>query len=421
MIYQCPPHHLLYPDKVCFTHQFSRLKSLFLCVVFTDQVEMWRRTLLLLFFSVASTFGFQRVCYLTIDHKPYPNGRVNFDADLCTHINVMPITVDANGTVRSSLPGDVQLYQEVIQLKKVNPQLKVLAVLVAPNSVFHEISSSDFIRGKFVKSVIEFLNRHQFDGLDIDWEFPVYSSMRLSEKAAFARLLSDLRSEFDEDPKGGKLLSIATPADMTIIIPGYDVPSINRSVDYINLMAYDFFDYHSYYPFTGHNGALFPRRDQLSYFGTLNTAYAAKLWHALGIQKRKIMIGIPTYSHTYHLLFSWLTYPGAPATSYGTEYSYGEVCQMLKDPGSTRVFDRQAKVPYMYNGKVWISYEDEESIRSKAEWIRDQKFGGSMSYNLNNDDIHGDCSSETSNDESVDEHKSLILHKILKDVLTQPD
>jgi len=137
-------------------------------------------------------------------------------------------------------------------------------------------------------------------------------------------------------------------------------------------------------------------------------AFSASYWNRLGVAKKKIMVGIPTYSHTFHLLHSGLNYPGALTTSEGPELTYGEVCQFLRQDGSVRMFDAVASVPYAFNQTLWITYEDEESAAKKAAWIRDNRFGGSMTYNINNDDMDGSCSSNG---------QSFALHRVIRSLL----
>jgi len=70
---------------------------------------------------------------------------------------------------------------------------------------------------------------------------------------------------------------------------------------------------------------------------------------------------------------------------------YNEVCSEAASPLSTRVFDRVSKVPYLYNGNQWITYDDRESVLIKSQWIVDNGFGGSMTFALNYDDFRAKC------------------------------
>ena len=42
------------------------------------------------------------------------------------------------------------------------------------------------------------------------------------------------------------------------------------------------------------------------------------------------------------------------------------VIQICEAPGFTRVYNEEAKVPYMYSDEVWIGYDDLESIGHKV-------------------------------------------------------
>ena len=366
-------------------------------------------TVLSLFICVQVVAPFQRVCYLTIDHKPFglwtqPNG---FQGDFCTHVNVLPASVDGQGNVFPSKPDDVQKYAKVQELRLLNPDIRILITLIAyPGSVFSDATRNDEVRKVFARNILNFLREHNFDGVDIDWEFPVFTSKRLRDKRNFVSLLREIRRLIDTEA-ADKLLSVAVAADITIINLGFDAVGINATVDYINLMSYDYTDWHWYYPVSGHNAPLFPFSSSF-YLNKLNTAFSANYWHLLGVAKSKIMVGIPTYSHSFLLLFPELHYPGAPATAEGPEWSYGEVCQFLKQNGTVRAVDAAAGVPYAFNSTLWVTYEDEESAGKKAAWIRDNEFGGSMTYNINNDDVDGRCRSNG---------QSFALHRVIRSLL----
>ena len=59
-------------------------------------------------------------------------------------------------------------------LKKVNPQLKVLASVggAATHGVFEDIVASAKDIEAFANSVANFVKHNNLDGIDIDWEFP---------------------------------------------------------------------------------------------------------------------------------------------------------------------------------------------------------------------------------------------------------
>lgn len=65
------------------------------------------------------------------------------------------------------------------------------------------MSSSNNI-ANFVNSVLRFLNEHQFDGLDLDWEYP-----SVADTLGFSVLINQLHTTLDINDK---LFSVAIPA-----------------------------------------------------------------------------------------------------------------------------------------------------------------------------------------------------------------
>lgn len=206
-------------------------------------------TLSLLFICIQAVVSFHRVCYLTIDHRPFEftDQENGFQGDLCTHVNVMPVSVDGEGSVFPRKPDDVQKYAKVQELRLLNPDIKLLITLiVTPGTVFSDAVRDVHVRKTFARNALTFIREYGFDGIDIDWEFPVFSSWRWQDKENFVSLLQEIRYLIDTEA-ANTLLSVAVAADPTIIVPGYDAVGINSSVDYINLMSYDYTDWHWYY------------------------------------------------------------------------------------------------------------------------------------------------------------------------------
>jgi chitinase len=60
--------------------------------------------------------------------------------------------------------------------------------------------------------------------------------------------------------------------------------------------------------------------------------------------------------------------------------------------GFARHWDPKAKAPWLYHAStgVFWSYDDEESLRLKAEYIRFHRLGGLMTWDLNGDSATGD-------------------------------
>ncbi|XP_063218901.1 acidic mammalian chitinase-like isoform X2 [Bacillus rossius redtenbacheri] len=170
-----------------------------------------------------------------------------------------------------------------------------------------------------------------------------------------------------------------------------------QSVDFISIMTYDYHFYIWYLPVTGYNAPLYPQMGDEGYFLTLNINWSVNYWMLKGMPKEKIMIGLPTYGHTFSLLNPNNHNLRAPATGIGSVgsngyISYDQVCWFLKNGDASVVFDGNSRVPYAFNTKDWISYENEQSLAYKAEYIVNGEFAGAMVFSLSTDDFQGHCS-----------------------------
>lgn len=72
-----------------------------------------------------------------------------------------------------------------------------------------------------------------------------------------------------------------------------------RYVDFVNLMSYDYHFYTVATPLTGLNSPLYASPNEQYYLGTLNINFSSFYWNYLGMDREKIIVGLPTYGHTF--------------------------------------------------------------------------------------------------------------------------
>lgn len=128
--------------------------------------------------------GYKIVCYYT-NWSQYRTKLGKFlpediPADLCTHIifafgwlkKGKLSSFESNDETKDGTPG---FYARVTGLKKANPKLKVLLAIGGwsfGTQKFKEMSATRYARQTFIYSAIPFLRARNFDGLDMDWEYP---------------------------------------------------------------------------------------------------------------------------------------------------------------------------------------------------------------------------------------------------------
>ncbi|XP_014211792.1 chitinase-3-like protein 2 [Copidosoma floridanum] len=335
------------------------------------------------------------VCYYTkVNDSDYSKLQPsNIDPHLCTHIIVGFASV-INNTI--DLGPNLDVYKKVVKLKENAPKLKVM---VSIGGASNEAGFPDMVenyenRKSFVKSVLNITKSLNLDGIDLDWEFPAWTNAPGRQKSHFAQLVHELRQEFDLS--GRKLLlSAAVAAPQAIIDQSYEVPSLAKNIDFINLMSYDYHFYVWYYPVTDLNSPLYSRSLETGYLTSLNINFSANYWVLQGMPREKIVVGIPLFGHSYKLYNHQNHQLKAPASGYGDTgvlgfVTYPDVCDFLKN-GAVRIFVKDSQVPYTYKNSEWISYDDISSVTYKTTWIKYNGFKGAMVFSLNTDDWNSTC------------------------------
>jgi len=335
----------------------------------------------------------------------------NIDPTLCTHIIYSFAGLDNETYEMKSLDPFLDLekdggkgqFSKIINLKAKQPDLKVTVAIGGWNEGSEKYSAMAMTpqsRRKFIDSALNFTRTNGFDGLDMDWEYPGSRNGRPEDRANFVSLLQELRQEFD---KYGLLLTAALGAAQKTIDIGYDIPAISKSLDFLHIMCYD---YHgSWDTQTGHNAPLrLPAGNNLAPHLRLSVEDTVKYYIEQGADARKIVLGIPFYGRTFTLQDINLHDKGAmtkgtgfqgPYTREAGFYGYNEICTELKtqtDDLWTEVWDKDASVPYIYNGNRWISYDDHRSIEKKVRFAYDKGLAGAMVWAIDNDDFQAECS-----------------------------
>ena len=83
-------------------------------------------------------------------------------------------------------------YERFNNLKIENPSLKTLLAVGGWNfgsKPFSDMASLKITRSEFVNSTIKFLRTRNFDGLDIDWEYPARRGGPPQDKVNLALLM----------------------------------------------------------------------------------------------------------------------------------------------------------------------------------------------------------------------------------------
>lgn len=143
---------------------------------------------------------------------------------------------------------------------------------------YSTVVANPTLRGKFVKNVVEFVKKHNFDGFDVDWEYPNQRGGKPEDVQNYISLLRELRTEFD---KHGLILSAAVAAAEPSASLSFDIPAMSKYLHFINIMAYDL--HGAWEKITGHNAPLYQRKGETGNELKLNVVSPFCLLIFLGI------------------------------------------------------------------------------------------------------------------------------------------
>ncbi|MCL4137154.1 UNVERIFIED_CONTAM: hypothetical protein GTU68_058097, partial [Idotea baltica] len=259
------------------------------------------------------------VCYVATWAVYRPNrGRFTLDdvdPMLCTHLVYSFLGMDDKSFTLIPLDPEYDInkggFEKAIGLRAQNPQLKVTVAVggwTEGSEKYSAMASTPASRKAFIDSVVAFLKKYDFDGLDLDWEYPANRGGKPEDKQNFVLLVKELKEVFEDN---GWLLTAAVGAGKSTIDSAYDIPGMSKYLDYIHLMGYD---YHGRWDQkTGHNAPLYPRADETLNEQMLNVNYSVRYYLERGADPEKFVLGLGLYGRTFLLTNSSNPGIGAPA------------------------------------------------------------------------------------------------------------
>lgn len=315
------------------------------------------------------------------------------------------------------------LYPQIMALKQKNSKLKIFLSIGGwnfnnPNDplgvgqhtyrLFSKMVSNVDNRKQFISSTIKYAQRFGFDGIDIDWEYPGDLSRggSVEDFENFIQFLKECSTAFLE-AKPSLLLSFAAAPFVPAGLPkNYQdnpdsyfkwIAKCSTYLNRINIMAYD---YHGPFDIPKITGVNAPLNHDTNPKSTYFIAKTLQYYLTNGVPSNKIILGIPTFGHSYdgvQGLNIENNGPGKPFESAGTPgpatrtpglLAYFEMADMITQKQFQFGADPLTNTAYGYNlyFQKWVSFDNPDTVQLKAKIALDNSLSGVIFWAVDMDE-----------------------------------
>ena len=233
-----------------------------------------------------------------------------------------------------------------------------------------------------MNSVIAIVDEYDYDGIDLDWEYPDTPE----EVVGFARLSRRFRQQLDQlgTKKGRHLAQTMAVAANPSTLKWLSNEVLLETMDWVNVMTYDFAgDWTSY---AGHHSPLFASSKQPG--SPRSTELSMKYLVQRGMPADRLAVGLPLYGKGFAVSEPYAsTKDAATGGRPPRGGSYNRIAQRIHEQGWTRRWDDETKSPWAIapDHSAVIGYDDVESTGLKTEWAMQQGFRGVFFWEIGGD------------------------------------
>jgi chitinase len=281
--------------------------------------------------------------------------------------------------------------RKLSELKKINPALKILISIGGWkwSKNFSDAVLTDTSTHNFASSAVAIVSQYNLDGIDIDWEYPGMKGdsnvYRPEDKQHYTLLFKELRQGLDSLHSITHMKYYVTTAvgASQSYIDHTEMEKVQLYTDYINVMSYDYADGTD--TISGHHTNLYISSADTNQYSAHRSIQA---FIAAGVPPSKIVMGIAFYGKGWQMLTGDNNglYRKAVKPARGGGYSYLKDSVVNKN-GYKEYWDDIACAPYLFNSEnnIFISYDNERSVRDKCKYVNEHHLAGAMFWEYNSD------------------------------------
>lgn len=260
---------------------------------------------------------------------------------------------------------------------------------------FSSIAADPVKRQMFAQACVQLIQTYNFDGVDIDWEYPgfVDHNGTPADYQNFTLLLQEIRTEIDtygQSVNKPMILTAAVSASYTKM-DDVDWDNVVPLLDIVNVMSYDYFG--AFDPIANHNSPLYAPSQGDAQFNLDQSIDL--LLNTYNVPSDKITAGIAFYGRSMKTTSTPALFASNTGQADNITFQIDEgtplyYTTLLNFDLFDEHWDANAKVPYLTgkNGlNTFVSYDNEESIELKAEFIMDNALKGAIIWEITGDYI----------------------------------
>ncbi|KID94681.1 Glycoside hydrolase, subgroup, catalytic core, partial [Metarhizium majus ARSEF 297] len=315
-----------------------------------------------------------------------------------THLNYAFATINPDTfEIVPAAASDPDMYVRLTNLKWRDPKLKVFIAVGGwtfndegqkTRTTFSDLAKSGKNQEAFIKSLISFMSTYNFDGVDLDWEYPEAPDRGGigEDYDNFPKFLAKLKKSL-KTTGGRDGVSITLPASYWYL-QHFDIKKLVKHVNFFNIMSYDIhgvWDIPNQWtgPYLNAHTNLTEIKDALDL-----------LWRN-NIDPEKVTMGLAFYGRGFrandpNCLEPGCTY-GSGSQARRCSHEVGvllnsEIVDMmqLQKLQPTHYKDAAVKV-LTFDDNQWVAFDDEETLGQKVQFASSKCLGGVMVWAVSHD------------------------------------
>lgn len=316
------------------------------------------------------------------------------NAKKLTHLNYAFVNVKDNRAWLTNIKTDTTNFKNLLKLKKVNPDLKILISIGgwAWSKNFSDAVLTDTSRNAFAASAVEIARKYNLDGVDIDWEYPDNigdgNIFRPADKQNFTLMFKAIRKELDQLEKETqkKLFLTAAVGGFKRFTEHTEMDKVAKYLNYVNLMTYDYFQ--DSLGIAVHHTNLYASKKYNPNFDSGDKAVNDFI--AAGVPAKKLVLGVAFYGHSSRVTDTAANGLGIKTDGKMRAGGFTFIKDSLVND-ATKGFkyyrDNDAAAPYLFNPvtRQFITYDDEWSIKNKCDYVIKKGLAGVMFWEYSSD------------------------------------